>query len=569
MKRKGKIKNRMIIGFSICLGISIIISAYSIYNTNTMVEKSKVMVENGLVGVKMIIELDGKFQSINNLLRDSTANPKIMKESKAKVQEKFAQAKPLYEDINKTIINPDAAKVSESLKKNMDSYESNIGVFYGMLENNETEKANNFGMETLSPILSSVQADTQKLMSVKSNRAEDTGKEIIKDAERMIWVLAVLILGVAAFIVAMSFRIITSIAKPIRLLNEQLSVLAESGGDLTRRIKVESDDEVGELVGNINKFMNEVHGVISVISNESEVLQKSIVTASVIVEEVTADIDEVSATTEQLSAGMQETAASADEMNATAMDIESGATAMSEKAESGSIRADEISRNANNVLKNSENSIIEANRIIRDKGRDLRESIEGSKAVQKIDVLATSILEITNQTNLLALNAAIEAARAGEAGRGFSVVADEIRKLAEQSNGTITQIQKVTKDIRTSVEFLSENANSILEFIETNVVADYAAISDASRAYNEDAHYLRDFSVDMSATSEELTASIENIALAIDEITRANNDAAGGTGAIAERAINLSDKMHKIASSSYAIKESAERLSNSISKFRI
>ena len=113
-------------------------------------------------------------------------------------------------------------------------------------------------------------------------------------------------------------------------------------------------------------------------------------------------------------------------------------------------------------------------------------------------------MEITNQTNLLALNASIEAARAGEAGKGFAVVATEIGGLADQSKQTVTQIQKVTEEVTTSVAQLSSDAEQLLAFVGNDVVASYDMFDAVADAYNQDAGKIDALISDFSATSEEL-----------------------------------------------------------------
>lgn len=114
----------------------------------------------------------------------------------------------------------------------------------------------------------------------------------------------------------------------------------------------------------------------------------------------------------------------------------------------------------------------------------LQNAIGKSKAVQHINELSESILDITSQTNLLALNAAIEAARAGEAGKGFAVVAEEIRKLAESSRSAVSRIQDVTKVIFEAVENLSNNSNEILDYIDKQVLNDYENLVKVSEQYS-------------------------------------------------------------------------------------
>lgn len=341
----------------------------------------------------------------------------------------------------------------------------------------------------------------------------------------------------------------TSITKSLVLLVEDMKKVG--AGDFTVKSKIQSRDEIGQLAASLNAMIGDLGSLVKNVQTVSE---------------------NVSLSADALAATAEETSASTEEVTRTVEEIAQGASDQASESEKGSImtsqlgeKFDELESSSYEMLKASED-VVTANQkglaVIEDlkqknvKNNDSIRGIEGAISdldakAQSIGAILQTISNIAEQTNLLALNAAIEAARAGEAGKGFSVVAEEIRKLAEQSGRSTEEI----RNIITAIQQESNNTVSIMtEVVSSNkerdltvqeVSVSFAEISNAIEIINKKINRITDYVVSMSkdkdeivnvignisavseetaASSEEVTASMQQTASAVEEIARAAED---------------------------------------------
>jgi methyl-accepting chemotaxis protein len=394
--------------------------------------------------------------------------------------------------------------------------------------------------------------------------------EVLGGLDTIKVVIAFSSFGLLVIFVVIGAVVAGRISKPIKIITGNLNQIAE--GDLSIDISenlMKIKDETGTLAKASFIMQNAVRDLVKVVKEEAEDVDTYAALEKSNVQELLSEIEDVSATTEELSAGSEETAASTQEMNASAIEIMHVIEIIKQKAEDGSNTAKEISERANELKKTALNSKNMAMQTYSDSETVLKKAIEQAKEVEQINALSSAILDITSRTNLLALNASIEAARAGEAGRGFAVVAEEIRKLAVNSKTAVNEIQTVTQNVIFSVGNLSNSARRLLDFVDTKVIHDYENFVGTSEQYNADAFIVDDFVSDMRNTMEELAESMTNMSKAINEVTIATNEAAAGTGLIAEKSVNVTGKANTVMEFADNTKTSSAKLVAAITNYKL
>ncbi|MEK5037600.1 methyl-accepting chemotaxis protein [Sporosarcina sp. FSL K6-3457] len=392
-----------------------------------------------------------------------------------------------------------------------------------------------------------------------------TSSEIVAAAAPILKRTA-LILGIAIVVGAIAVYFITkSIISPIIRLKEQAITISK--GDLTQDIKIQSNDEIGHLGQAFNSMQESLRTLIQSVEKNAELVASSAA-------QLSASAEQTSDATEQVSTSIQEVAHSA-EMQTDAVDGASRSlsdiSVGIEQIADNSVKVSELSYRATeeaeiggqavsdtvNQMTSIHKSVIESNAIT-------KSLHERSKEVSSILNVITAIAE---QTNLLALNAAIEAARAGEHGKGFAVVADEVRKLAEQSQSSATEIYEIVEGIQVD----TANSVEIMEQITTSVQGGVDVSNEAIEKFNHILQSLKEITPQMeavSATAEQVSAAVQEVTATANAITSSAQGNAAASQQVAASSEEQLASMEEISSSAESLSFMAEDLKGLISKFK-
>jgi methyl-accepting chemotaxis protein len=380
--------------------------------------------------------------------------------------------------------------------------------------------------------------------------------------------LTMIITGVSLVIgILITFFFATRMTKPIIAVGNSLKQVAE--GDLTvPELIVNTKDEVEELATdfnnmtkNIRELMTEVSQSTEQVSSSSEQLMASAEQSTKASELITESVQQVASGAEKASESLNESAKSLEEVT---LGVQNIAETTSSIAESGTV-ATERAKEGGKLVAETAKQMELIGQSVNFSSDILQLLEERSKEIGSITVVINGIAD---QTNLLALNAAIEAARAGEHGKGFAVVADEVRKLAEQSRQSSSQITELVKIIQSDME----DSNNSIAKVKTDVQEGLVLVGKTEESFNEILSSMQNISSQIdgiAATSEQMSASSQEVTATMVGVNHITQEASEQTQTVAASTEEQLASMEEISASATALSKMAESLQDSMSKFKI
>ncbi len=366
--------------------------------------------------------------------------------------------------------------------------------------------------------------------------------------------------------------VVRTIAGPARKasghLNQIVEKIQKDEGDLTERITVKTQDEVGQLVSGVNGFIEQLQSLMKKIKGESARMMESADTITDRVNLSNENVNSVSAAMEQLAASMEEVSASLEQITDGSDDIYKKVKRMADRAGNGADLVEQIKIRAQTIRKAAIGSKSAASEMIEEIRAMLEQAVEESKSVGRINELTGDILDISSQTNLLALNASIEAARAGDAGKGFAVVADEIRVLADNSRDAANNIQSISNLVTAAVGKLAQNAENMLQFIDENVMKDYDGFVDVANNYHHDAEDMDAILTEFASGTSEMQVTMQRINVGINDIATTVDESAKGVSNVAENTGSLVEAMAHIQKETQNSQSISRELNGEVERFK-
>ncbi len=379
------------------------------------------------------------------------------------------------------------------------------------------------------------------------------------------------IIGVAVVMLVVSllvvYFIISMMVKQLKTVDQKLQELISSNGDLTQKIVLKNNDEIGDIGTKINQLLEFIYVIVKNITGVSQVVAGSIEKTKYAVDGSAKEIEMVSASAEEVNAMIDESFNNIANITDVVDTVKKELSVMCTDLGEGEQLIGEIKERATVICEEAVQDSQSINEISNKLTQSMQEKIERANDVDKIKELTAKILDVANKTSMLALNASIEAARAGEAGRGFSVVAEEISKLAKDTMVTAQEIQQISDMIVTAVDELSTESNNMLNYVSDKTIGSCDKLRTVGEEYMESSQKVTEIFAKMYNQSKVIEDEMKEIYNAINVVRDVSEQCTLGVGEVTNATVNLSANLQENKKQVENNEEMMEKLEAEITKF--
>lgn len=565
MLNKISVKTKLLTSVLITSILTIVIGSVSVVNLSKVNDNLKITYNDSLTNISTLADIKQSLTNIKAYLSEMVYSDSNDKSVYTYMDAEQKSLHTLMDQGDKIEMSKNEADIWSTYKTALEKYDKNNSEIVNLCNEDRKDEAlelfKDFGSQQ-----SSLFSSLNGIISLKKITAKnlfDNSQKIYNETNLYTIILVSACILISLFICIINYIAISSGLKECLSFAKSLS-----DGDLTQHISLKGRDEFSKLCKSLNNAGENINSMIKTILDNASELSASSEQLSASVEEISATlttINESSYTIKELSA---DSSNSADKVQNILNSINSQINLLSNTAKEGLNVSHNIEERAVSIKKKGEDSIKNTETLYKTKEVNLIKAIQDGKVVSQVKDLISIISSIADETKLLALNATIESARAGEHGRGFGVVAEEVRKLSEETSTIAKDISNIIIKTNNSFNNLTENTEEIIKFMDKQVTPQFNLLLESGNNYGEDAKFMKILSSNLNSLSDELKEIISMATEVISDMMVTSENSANNSTSIVDGVNETHKTIEEISISAQSQAELAQNLASLVQNFK-